>query len=174
MPPDRSDPTETPVSIDPQYPVQSAGIDELLAALIPDTPAGAERPFAEPARPAIDHALVAELIKLARDQGAVELARPAPLPVPVQASTASGPLVPRWAVGTAVASVGLGAGALLLSYATHLLAVGAAAVAAGISAAAPMLIVGTVLLAGLLGRRNSRAVEVVQTVTQTVRVGGRR
>jgi hypothetical protein len=166
----------------PQYPTGRQITDaDLLAALMPDTPAGAAPttpapapavPVAPAAQPTLD---VAALLELARRQGALEAAVTKTAP----ASPAnSGPIVPRWAVGTAVASVGIGAGALLLGWALDLLAAGAAAVAAGITAAAPMLIVGAVLVVALLNRRKGGGFEVTQTITQTitqtVKGGGRR
>ncbi|WP_327167102.1 hypothetical protein [Streptomyces zaomyceticus] len=157
---------------------------ELLAALLPDSPANiipAAVPAAPPV-PAVQPTLdVAALLELARRQGALEAAVTAhTAPALAEDKLSSGPLVPRWAVGTAVASVGIGAGTLLLGWALDLLAAGAAAVAAGISAAAPMLIVGAVLVAALLGRRSKggQGFEVTQTITQTitqtVKGGGRR
>ncbi|MFD6081716.1 hypothetical protein ACFWG5_39800 [Streptomyces hydrogenans] len=175
------------MNADRQYPAPGRQITdaELLAALLPDTAAGAEPTAPSAPAPAAPPALdVAALLELARRQGALEAtvqaqaAQPtAPAAVPVD----SGPLVPRWAVGTAVAGIGLGAGALLLGWAVDLLVAGAAAVAAGIAAAAPMLIIGAVLVAALLGRRRKAdggfevTQTVVQTITNTVRsTGGRR
>lgn len=164
------------MTADRQYPAPGRQITdaELLAALLPDTAAGAEPTTPSAPAPGLD---VAALLDLARRQGALEAAvyvgqvePPAPAPAP---------LVPRWAVGTAVAGIGLGAGALLLGWAVDLLVAGAAAVAAGIAAAAPMLIIGAVLVAALLGRRKGNGgfevtQTVVQTITQTVKSGGRR
>ncbi|MFB7829460.1 hypothetical protein ACFC8F_33905 [Streptomyces hydrogenans] len=172
----------------PEYPVSGRQITdaELLAALLPDTAAGAEptAPSAPAPAPAAPPAFdVAALLELARRQGALEAtvqAQAAQPTAPAAVPADSAPLVPRWAVGTAVAGIGLGAGALLLGWAVDLLVAGAAAVAAGIAAAAPMLIIGAVLVAALLGRRkrDGGAVEVtqtvVQTITNTVRMGGRR
>ncbi|MFK3735980.1 hypothetical protein ACI2LJ_37555 [Streptomyces sp. NPDC088090] len=173
----------------PEYPAFDRQITdaELLAALLPDTAAGAEPPTtttpapAPAAPPALD---VAALLELARRQGALEATVQAQAAQPAaraEDKLSSGPLVPRWAVGTAVAGVGLGAGALLLGWAVDLLVAGAAAVAAGIAAAAPMLIIGAVLVAALLGRRKRDGggfevtQTVVQTITNTVRsTGGRR
>ncbi|MFI8258902.1 hypothetical protein [Streptomyces filamentosus] len=164
------------MNANPQYPAPGRQITdaELLAALLPDTAAGAE-PTAPAAPPALD---VAALLELARRQGALEATVQAQAVTPA-APADSTPLVPRWAVGTAVAGVGLGAGALLLGWAVDLLVAGAAAVAAGIAAAAPMLIIGAVLVAALVGRRkDGGAFEVTQTITQTitqtVKGGGRR
>ncbi|WP_327170022.1 hypothetical protein [Streptomyces subrutilus] len=167
------------MSANPQYPVTGRPVttDDLLAALLPDTPAAAlastpAAPSPAPA-PAFD---VAVLLDLARRQGALEAATAAAPAVPEK----SGPLVPRWAVGTAVSAVGIGAGGLLLAQALDLLAAGASAVAAGIAAAAPMLILGAVLVAALIGGRSSKdrgfevTQTVVQTITQTVKGGGRR
>ncbi|MFJ3638029.1 hypothetical protein ACIPQI_38745, partial [Streptomyces sp. NPDC090112] len=137
----------------------------------------APAPAAPAAAPTLD---VAALLEMARRQGALEAA------VAAQTTTAApavpqtpAPIVPRWAVGTAVAGLGIGAGGLLLGVALDLLAAGAAAVAAGITAAAPMLILGVVLVAALLGRRSGKGGDfevtqtVVQTITNTVK-GGRR
>ncbi|MEU9110024.1 hypothetical protein AB0D54_38020 [Streptomyces xanthophaeus] len=173
------------MSANPQYPMTGRPVttDDLLAALLPDSPAGAQptaqAPAAAPATsPVLD---VAALLELARRQGALEaaVAQQAPAALPAVPEK-SGPIVPRWAVGTAVAAVGIGAGGMLLGVALDLLATGAAAVAAGITAAAPMLILGAVLVAALLGRRSSKGggIEVtqtvVQTITNTVKTGGRR
>lgn len=173
------------MSANPQYPVTGRPVttDDLLAALLPDTPAAAlgSTPAAPAAAPAPGFDVVA-LLELARRQGALEAAVAAPAPAAREDSLSSGPLVPRWAVGTAVAAVGVGAGGLLLGFALDLLATGAAAVVAGISAAAPMLILGAILVAALVGRRGGKgghgAIEVtqtvVQTITNTVRTGGKR
>lgn len=166
----------------PEYdrPISDA---EMLAVLLPDSPAEIipAAVSAAPPVPAVQPTLdVAALLELARRQGALEAAVTAQTPARTEDKLSSGPLVPRWAVGTAVASVGIGAGTLLLGWALDLLAAGAAAVAAGISAAAPMLIVGAVLVAALLGRRSKggQGFEVTQTITQTitqtVKGGGRR
>ncbi|MER5675291.1 hypothetical protein [Pseudonocardia alni] len=168
-----------------QYPDTSRQIstEDLLAALLPDSPAGAQPTAPAPAAPAASPVLdVAALLELARRQGALEATVAQKTPAPVaEDKLSSAPLVPRWAVGTAVAAVGVGAGGLLLAHALDLLAAGAAAVAAGISAAAPMLILGVVLVAALLGRRSGKGdggfevtQTVVQTITQTVKGGGRR
>ncbi|WP_423361566.1 hypothetical protein OH810_32060 [Streptomyces albidoflavus] len=167
------------MSTTPDHPAAARQIstEDLLQALLPDTPAGAAPTRTAPAaEPVLD---VAQLLELARAQGALDASRaavPAPSAAVVPATpTNSGPIVPRWAIGTAVASVGLGAGSLLLGYALDLLATGAAAVAAGISAAAPMLLIGAVLVAALLGRRRaSGGVQVTQSMTQTVTIRGRR
>ncbi|MFF4673039.1 hypothetical protein ACFY1C_24845 [Streptomyces sp. NPDC001279] len=126
--------------------------EDLLAALLPDSPAGATptSPIPTPvAQPALD---VTALLDLARRQGALE-ATVTHTTAPAAPEAPAGPLVPRWAIGTAVASVGIGAGGFLLAHALDLLATGAAALAAGITAAAPVLILGIVLLAALLGGR---------------------
>ncbi|MEU7020945.1 hypothetical protein ABZ990_09875 [Streptomyces sp. NPDC046203] len=155
----------------PQYPTGRQITDaDLLAALMPDSPAGAAP--AAPAAPATTVPAVpapqfdvAALLELARRQGALEAAVTQNAP----AAETSGPIVPRWAVGTAVASVGIGAGACLLGWALDLLATGAAAVAAGITAAAPMLLIGAVLVVALLARRSKGGgIEVTQTITQTI------
>ncbi|MET9957309.1 hypothetical protein ABZ135_37935 [Streptomyces sp. NPDC006339] len=165
------------MTANPQYPADRQITDaDLLAALLPDSPAGAApAPLVPAAQPTLD---VAALLELARRQGALEAAVTAKT-TPAEDKLSSGPIVPRWAVGTAVASVGVGAGALLLGWALDLLAAGAAAVAAGITAAAPMLLVGAVVVAALLGRRKGNGAfevtqTVTQTITQTVRGGGRR
>ncbi|MFF5977203.1 hypothetical protein ACFY7C_37525 [Streptomyces sp. NPDC012769] len=163
----------------PKYPADRPITDaDLLAALLPDSPAGAHPAAPAPAaQPTLD---VAALLELARRQGALEAAVTAQATPAVPAvPQKSGPIVPRWAVGTAVASVGVGTGALLLGWALDLLAAGAAAVAAGITAAAPMLLVGAVVVAALLGRRKGGGAfevtqTVTQTITQTVKGGGRR
>ncbi|MET8297678.1 hypothetical protein ACFYZ8_44660 [Streptomyces sp. NPDC001668] len=160
----------------PARPVSDA---DLLAALLPDSPAGAEPTAATPAaQPVLD---VAALLELARRQGALEATVAQTAPAVPAAPEKTGPIVPRWAVGTAVAAVGIGAGGLLLGYALDLLATGAAAVAAGITAAAPMLILGGLLVAALLGRRSGKdggglevTQTITQTITQTVKGGGRR
>jgi hypothetical protein len=172
------------VSANPQYPAHDHQIttEDLLAALLPDSPAGAQPTVPAPAAPAAQPVLdVAALLELARRQGALEAAVTAQAAPNLPAvPEKSGPIVPRWAVGTAVSAVGVGAGGLLLGFALDLLATGAAAVAAGITAAAPMLLLGAVLVAALLGRRSSKggSIEVtqsvVQTITNTVKMGGRR
>lgn len=159
----------------PQYPAPDRQItnDDLLAALLPDTPAGAQTTTLPPAaQPTLD---VAALLELARRQGALEATVKAQAPaVPAEDKVSSGPVVPRWAVGAAVAAVGIGAGGLLLGVALDLLATGVAAVAAGLTAAAPMLILGVVLVAALLSRRSpAPTVEITQTITQTI-TGGKR
>ncbi|MFF4821328.1 hypothetical protein ACFY2K_42875 [Kitasatospora sp. NPDC001309] len=83
----------------------------------------------------------------------------------------AGPLVPRWAVGTAVASVGVGAGAWLLAGALHLADMAVTGLVAGASAGLPLLVVAGVAVAALAGRRSSGGtggVHVVQTITQTI------
>ncbi|MFD9729249.1 hypothetical protein [Streptomyces sp. NPDC059072] len=172
------------MNANPQYPDTGRQIstEDLLAALLPDSPAGAQPTAPAPAAPAAQSVLdVAALLELARRQGALEAAVAQKTPAPIaEDKLSSGPLVPRWAVGTAVAAVGVGAGGLLLSFALDLLATGAAAIAAGITAAAPMLILGAVLVAALIGRRSSKGggfevtQTVVQTITNTVKGGGRR
>ncbi|GGV30733.1 hypothetical protein GCM10010260_83930 [Streptomyces filipinensis] len=168
------------MSATPEYPVTGRSISDadLLAALLPDSPAGVQPTAPPPAAPAAQPVLdVAALLDLARRQGALEAVVNTPAP---EDKLSSGPLVPRWAVGTAVAAVGIGAGGLLLGFALDLLATGAAAVAAGITAAAPMLILGAVLVAAFLGRRSDKGggfevtQTVVQTITQTVKGGGGR
>ncbi|MEU9166115.1 hypothetical protein AB0D29_38295 [Streptomyces sp. NPDC048424] len=174
------------MSANPQYPAHDRPIttDDLLAALVPDTPAGAQQTDPAPTAPALQPVLdVAALLELARRQGALEATvtqqTPAGLPAVPEKSS---PIVPRWAVGTAVAAVGIGVGGMLLGFALDLLATGAAAVAAGITAAAPMLLLGAVLVAALLGRRSGKGdggfevtQTVVQTITNTVKsTGGRR
>ncbi|BAU83851.1 spdB1 [Streptomyces laurentii] len=161
----------------PQYPTGRQITDaDLLAALMPDTAAGAAPAPAAPAAPAPAPQFdVAALLELARRQGALEAAVTQTAP----AAETSASILPRWAVGTAVASVGIGAGACLLGWALDLLATGAAAVAAGITAAAPMLLIGAVLVVALLARRSKGGgIEVTQTITQTitqsVKGGGRR
>lgn len=157
------------MNANPQYPAPDRQVtnDDLLAALLPDTPVGALPTTPPPsAQPVLD---VTALLELARRQGALEAAVTAPA-----TPEKSGPVVPRWAVGTAVAAVGIGTGGVLLGFALDLLATGAAAVAAGLSAAAPMLILGVVLVAALLGRRSpGSTLEVTQTITQTI-TGGKR
>ncbi|BAU84695.1 spdB1 [Streptomyces laurentii] len=160
----------------PQYPTGRQITDaDLLAALMPDTAAGAAPAAPAPAVPAVPAPQfdVAALLELARRQGALEAAVTHTATIKTPA-----PIVPRWAVGTAVASVGIGAGACLLGWALDLLATGAAAVAAGITAAAPMLLIGAVLVVALLARRKGGGIEVTQTITQTitqsVKGGGRR
>ncbi|WP_371589954.1 hypothetical protein [Streptomyces virginiae] len=173
------------MNANPQYPDTGHQIstEDLLAALLPDSPAGAHPTAPAPAAPTAQPVLdVAALLELARRQGALEAAVAQQNPTALRAvPEKSGPIVPRWAVGTAVAAVGIGAGGLLLGVALDLLATGAAAVAAGITAAAPMLILGAVLVAALLGRRSAKGgggfevtQTVVQTITQTVKGGGRR
>jgi hypothetical protein len=172
------------VNANSQYPAPDRQIttEDLLAALLPDSPAGAQPTAPAPAAPVAQPVLdVAALLELARRQGALEATVAAqPVPAVPAAPEKSAPIVPRWAVGTAVAAVGIGAGGMLLGFALDLLATGAAAVAAGITAAAPMLILGVVLVAALLGRRSRGdggfevTQTVVQTVTQTVKAGGRR
>ncbi|WP_420082955.1 hypothetical protein ACN6AT_39215 (plasmid) [Streptomyces sp. JL4002] len=168
------------MSANPQYPAPGRQIttDDLLAALLPDSPAGAQPTAPTPAAPAAAPTLdVAVLVELARRQGALEAAVAAQTTPAAAAPPKATPAVPRWAVGTAVAGLGIGAGGLLLGFALDLLAAGAAAVAAGITAAAPMLILGAVLVAALVGRRSKGGeFEVTQTVVQTITntVKGRR
>ncbi|MFE3866197.1 hypothetical protein ACFXPT_38225, partial [Streptomyces goshikiensis] len=168
------------MSATPEYPVTGRQIstEDLLAALLPDSPAGAQPTAPAPAAPAASPVLdVAALLELARRQGALEAAVAQQRPTLPAVAEKSRPVVPRWAVGTAVAAVGIGAGGMLLGVALDLLATGAAAVAAGITAAAPMLILGAVLVAALLGRRSGKGGQfevtqtVVQTITQTVKGG---
>ncbi|WP_411107769.1 hypothetical protein [Streptomyces sp. cmx-4-9] len=171
------------MNANPQYPDTGRQIstEDLLAALLPDSPAGAQPTAPAPAAPAASPVLdVAALLELARRQGALEVAVAQQTPALPAVPEKSGPIVPRWAVGTAVAAVGIGVGGTLLGFALDLLATGAAALAAGITAAAPMLLLGAVLVAALLGRRSGKdnggfevTQTVVQTITQTVKGGGR-
>ncbi|SFM01772.1 hypothetical protein [Streptomyces pini] len=144
---------------------QEITTEEVLAALLPDSPAAAVPQPSTPApeaRPSVP--TVEELLAAAQRQGALLPAPPAPAPVP------SGPVVPRWAVGTAVASVGVGVGSVLVAAALDMLSAAAAALAAGLAGlAGPLLVGAVVLLAVGASRRSSRgSVHVVQTVTQTV------
>nr|WP_181391902.1 hypothetical protein [Streptomyces laurentii] len=118
-------------------------------------------------------------MELARRQGALEAAVTQTAP----AAETSASILPRWAVGTAVASVGIGAEPCLLGWALDLLATGAAAVAAGES---PPADPQCILIGAVLDRQPSIArsapkgggIEVTQTITQTitqsVKGGGRR
>ncbi|MER5873324.1 hypothetical protein [Streptomyces sp. NPDC002044] len=170
------------MSANPQYPATGRPVttDDLLAALLPDTPAAAlgstsAAPAAAPA-PGFD---IAALLELARRQGALEAAVAQQTPARPAVADKPRPVVPRWAIGTAVAGLGIGAGGLLLGVALDLLAAGAAAIAAGISAAAPMLILGAILLAAVVGgrRKSGGPLEITQhvavSVTQAIK-GGRR
>jgi hypothetical protein len=151
--------------------VRPVTADELFAALIPDTPAGAVEmtPVDDtPAPQAADTAGIASVAYRPDGSGAlVPVYVPPPL-APV-AVPDHGPLVPRWAVGTAVASVGVGAGAVLIGYALDLISEAVAALVAGAAAAMPFLIIGLVILVALLGGRRRPGLSVV--VKQTVRIG---
>lgn len=136
---------------------------ELLAALLPNSPADLMQHQAAPA-PA-GPLTVAYLPS----------GQPVYVPVPIASNLPAvvreaGPVVPRWAVGTAVVSVGVGAGAWMLSAALGLLADGVAALAAGATAALPLVLVAGVAVAALAGRRSrsGTGVSVTQTITQTI------
>jgi hypothetical protein len=142
---------------------------DLLAALLPNSPADLVKP---PTAPAAAPAGIPTVAYLPSGQ-------PVYIPVPIPTNlpavpAAAGPLVPRWAVGTAVASIGVGGGAWMLSAALGLLADGMAAIAAGAATALPLLVVAGVAVAAVAGRRGASGtggttgVSVVQTVTQTI------
>ncbi|MFE3866125.1 hypothetical protein ACFXPT_37800 [Streptomyces goshikiensis] len=157
--------------------------EQLLASLIPDTPATLT-PTASAAGAEVPS--VAALLELARAQGVLQArldandaARTAAPLLPVPAAPAElRPIVPRWAVGAAVAGLGIGGGVLLLGVAVDMLAAGAAALAAGAAAALPFLIVGGVIVAAMVGRRKGGGrLEITQTMTSTMTQtikGGRR
>lgn len=154
--------------------------EHLLASLIPDSPAALVPSGSDTASPAAPEPIpsVAALLDMARRQGALEARLdasaakvyvPTPLPSAPEPGVAA-PIVPRWAVGTAVASVGIGGGAFLVSLAVPAIAAGAAALVAGAAAALPFIVVGGVAIACMTGRRKSASgpLSITQTMTQTI------
>lgn len=153
---------------------------ELLAALVPDSPACLTSPQDAAGRAPQGRQTAAQSLP----EGPLAVAyqtRPdgslAPfyVPVPVPQSLPAvrhdaGPLVPRWALGAAVTSVGVGGGVFLLAKALDILGGAASALAAGASAALPWLVIAGVVIASVVGRKKTRGggVSVVQTITQTI------
>src|SRR5690349_16085617 len=120
---------------------------DLLSALVPDSPAALVAADTAPA-PAPESVPAGPLTvawRPGRDGVMVPVYVPVPLPDTAPAVRADpGPLVPRWAVGTAVASVGVGGGAWLLAGALNLASVAVAGLAAGAAAGLPLLVVAGV------------------------------
>lgn len=154
---------------------------DLLSALVPDSPAalaGAETAPGAPA-PTVLQSVPAGPLTVAYHPGPngtlVPVYVPAPMPAAVPAvRTDAGPLVPRWAVGTAVVSVGVGAGGWMLAGALNLMGTAVTALAAGATAGLPLLVVAGVAVAAVAGRRSNgsgQGVRIVQTITQTVQIG---
>ncbi|MER7757810.1 hypothetical protein [Kitasatospora sp. NPDC097643] len=153
---------------------------DLLSALVPDSPAalaGAETTPAAPAPTVLQSAPTGPLTVAYRpgpDGTLVPVYVPVPLaPAAPAVRTDAGPLVPRWAVGTAVVSVGVGAGGWMLAGALNLMGTAVTALAAGATAGLPLLVVAGVAVAALAGRRSTggqggQGVHVVQTITQTI------
>ncbi|MCX4752009.1 hypothetical protein OG455_41950 [Kitasatospora sp. NBC_01287] len=151
---------------------------DLLSALVPDSPAGlagAETTPAAPAPTVLQNAPTGPLT-VAYHPGPDGTLVPVYVPVPMPAAapavrTDSGPLVPRWAVGTAVVSVGVGAGGWMLAGALNLMGTAVTALAAGATAGLPLLVVAGVAVAALAGRRSNgggQGTQIVQTITQTI------
>ncbi|MEU9148696.1 hypothetical protein [Streptomyces sp. NPDC048349] len=169
------------------------GTDDMLAALIPDTPATltpAPRAGGAPLRAEADGEVpsVAALLELARRQGVLEGRLSASnaahsgtlVPHPTtQAPAEVSPIVPRWAIGTAVAALGVGGGLALLGVAVEAISSGLAALAAGAAAGLPLLLLGAFVLAAMVGgrRKSGGSLEITQhvamSVTQAIK-GGRR
>lgn len=162
------------------------GTEDMLAALIPDTPAtltpaprvGGARLQAEAGG---EVPSVAALLELARRQGVLEgqLSASGTAHPTTQAPAEAGPIVPRWAIGTAVAALGVGGGLALLGMAVEAISSGLAALAAGAAAGLPLLLLGAFVLAAAVGgrRKSGGPLEITQhvsvSVTQAIK-GGRR
>lgn len=153
---------------------------DVLAALMPNSPADLVAPETAPAAPAptaLQNAPAGPLTVAYQPgpNGLVPVYVPVPMPTALPAHQAdAGPLVPRWAVGTAVTAVGVGAGGWLLAGALNLASAAVAGLAAGATAGLPLLVVAGVAVAALAGRKSAGpqrpggSVHVVQTVTQTI------
>jgi hypothetical protein len=130
---------------------------EMLAALLPSSPAAMEQPQTVEYQQGPAGVSIPVYVSVA---GVAPAATPAATP-------ATG-TIPAWAKGVAVASVGVGGGMMLLAGALQILSVAVAAATAAVAAALPMLILAGVAVAAVAGKRGNRGVSVTQTVTQTV------
>ncbi|MFH8387723.1 hypothetical protein ACH4E7_43760 [Kitasatospora sp. NPDC018058] len=157
-------------------------LDALLAGAVPDSPAALTPSATASPAPAV----AAGPLTVAYVPGQDGALVPVYVPVPLASNAApqgtavaphspvqAGPLVPRWAVGTAVVSVGVGGGAWLLAGALNLASAAVAGLAAGAAAALPLLVVAGVAVAALAGRRSkgatgSGSLAITQTITQTI------
>lgn len=150
-----------------EYPAtrRDVSTDDLLAALIPDTPAAAESP--------VGHS-TAQLLELARRQGGLAGTpehRPGTLlpAVPVAPAAPAGPLIPRWAAGVAVAAPAVGVGAVGVGYALRLIGSAVHAMEMGAAAIGGPLVILTVLALGVAGRRGRGSTVITMTQTTTYR-----
>lgn len=154
---------------------------ELLAALLPNSPAELEVRQEAPVVPAVAPMTVA--YRQAPDGTLVPFYAPVTTVAMAEPADASGPLVPRWAVGAAVTSVGVGAGGWMLASAFHMVSSAMAAFAAGATTVLPFLAVAGVAVAAFWSRRGngrgngpvnvtqSVATTFTQTITNSVRIG---
>ncbi|MFF4821337.1 hypothetical protein ACFY2K_42920 [Kitasatospora sp. NPDC001309] len=155
---------------------------DLLALLLPDSPADLVAPAPAPAPVA---AAPAGPLTVGYQPGPDGTLVPVYIPVPLASNAAAGavvaphptreagPLVPRWAVGTAVASVGVGGGAWLLAGALHLASAAVAGLTAAATAGLPLLVLAGVAVAALAGRRSKDTgrLSITQTITQSIQIG---
>lgn len=134
--------------------------DDLLAALIPDTPAAAETPA------------VGQLLELARRQGALagtpEHVPGAHLPAVATPADNAAPIVPRWVWQASARTALVAVVAGLVAFVVWGIAVALHAAAAAAAAIAPVAL-GVLAVVGVLAALCRRR-EVEITQTQTIRI----